>query len=68
MMRVYILYQKVVNRIKMLLYQKIAVDQLKNAGVFYNKDIKFCGNTIINIKGKATFGKQFICSSSITNQ
>lgn len=57
----------IVNKIKISLYQKAAIRQLMRAGVCYNSDIKFYGDTIINIKGKATFGKQFICRSSITN-
>lgn len=67
MIRIYILYERIVNKIKMSLYQRTAVYQLMKAGACYNCDIKFYGNTIINIKGKATFGKQFICCSSINN-
>lgn len=64
MIRIYLLYKKFAYKISRLIHQETAKYLLKQAKANFCDDIKFYGYTLIDIKGKATIGKGFICRSA----
>ena len=63
MIRIYILYKKVINRVLKSMYHKKALYQLKRANATFDRDIKFNGDTRLSINGSVNIGKSFICNS-----
>ena len=63
-MFLYILIQRIINKINMYIIQKKSVYILKKAKAEFFNDIKFIGNNIIDIKGNVKIGKGYICRSA----
>lgn len=61
MIRIFLLYKKIVNKIKLLLCQKSAIYQLKKANAIVAPGITFIGENTLYIAGKVRIGKNFIC-------
>ncbi len=64
MIRLYLLYKRITNKIQQILYQKKAIYQLNRAKVAFHDDIVFTGCHTLNIRGKVSIGKSFICRTS----
>lgn len=67
MIGIYIFYKRCITKIRSVLYQKIAIYQLKRANAVFCNDIVFLGPSTLEIHGKCTIGERFICRSSINN-
>ena len=65
MIRIYILYKRITNKIRSILYQRAAIHQLKKAKAIIGCDARFNGPTELTINGHLFIGKNFICNSSI---
>lgn len=65
MIRIYILYKRITNKIRSILYQRAATHQLKKAKAIIGCDARFNGPTELTINGHLLIGKNFICNSSI---
>ncbi len=63
MIRIYIYYKKVINRILKSVYHRKAIYQLEKANAKFCEDIKFNGDTRLSIKGSVYIGKGFVCNS-----
>lgn len=61
MIRVYVYYRKIVHKIKMYLYQKSAIYQLKKSNAILGAGIMFTGVNSISIRGKLKIGDNYIC-------
>ena len=64
MIRLYLLYKRITNKIHRLLWQKAAIYQLQKAKANFQDDIVFTGFHTLSIKGKLSIGKSFICRTS----
>lgn len=64
MIRLYLLYKRITNKIQQILYQKKAIYQLNRAKVAFHDDIVFMGCHTLDIRGKLSIGKSFICRTS----
>lgn len=67
MIGIYIFYKRCITKIHSIIYRKTAIYQLKKAKAKFCKDILFSGPSTLNIQGKCSIGKGFICRSSINN-
>ena len=47
------------------MYQKMAMFTLKRANAIYNDDIKLSGKIYLNVQGKISIGKSFVCNSHL---
>ena len=65
MIYIYICYNKVKNKVQNFLYQKMAMFTLKRANAIYNDDIKLSGKIYLNVQGKISIGKSFVCNSHL---
>lgn len=61
----YTFFEKIVKKSQKIYFHKKAIHKLRKSKADFDNDVKFYGNTIFNIKGKVTIGKEFICCSSI---
>ena len=66
-MTVYLFLVKCIRKIVQFLNARKALYILKEANVSYKSGIKFYGDTIFDLKGKVSIGKNFICRSGIEN-
>jgi acetyltransferase-like isoleucine patch superfamily enzyme len=64
MIRLLLLYKRIVNKIQNKLHYKSAVYQLKKADAKFCDDIIFTGANTLNINGDVSIGKAFICRTS----
>jgi acetyltransferase-like isoleucine patch superfamily enzyme len=65
MLRLYIICGRIINKLKKILYHKIAIYKLKRAKVIFSNDIIFNGKTYLSLSGTVSIGKNFICNSTI---
>lgn len=65
MIQIYFFFKRIINKLHNVLYKKSALYKLKKANVNFCNDIIISGPSILNIYGKCTLGKRFICRSSI---
>lgn len=63
----YIFYKRCITKIRSILYRKTAIYQLKKARAIFSEDVFFSGPSTLDIQGKCSIGKRFICRSSINN-
>ena len=67
MIGIYLFYKRCITKIRSILYRKTAIYQLKKGRAYFSDDILFSGASTLDIKGKCSIGKGFICRSSINN-
>ena len=64
MIQYYNFYQRCLNKIQSIIYQRTAIYQLKKANAEFADDIVFIGSNTLSIQGKLSIGKAFICRTA----